>query len=179
MTTFREIKIQFNKLAQKKQEHLLKKIWNYSEDMKLFLSGQLLDNADERVFIEKMKKETYGKIKRKGAPGMLNGKTINSIITKAKRSNARISTLIELEKLAYQGFIDFLNEFGGGPDNYEDMAGKHLENCLELIKENLDDEFERLEMFEKTRRFLVKRNNMITNHIDEVFEYTTKISVDR
>lgn len=179
MATFKQIKVQFNKLSAKKQELLLEKIWNYSRDMRLFLCGQLISDTTEKVFIEQMEKATYGKIDRKGAPGMPNGKVINSIITKAKKSNVSIETSLRLEELAYQIFIDFLNKFGGGPENYEDMAGRHLENYLNLIKKYVENESERSQIFEKTRQFLIRRNNLNHDHFDEVFEIVTGIPVNR
>ncbi len=179
MATFRQIKINFNKLSPKKQENLLKKIWNYSKGIKLFLCGQLTGDTSEKVFIERMERETFRKINRKGIPGMPNGRVINSIITKAKKSNVSVETLLRLEELACKIFIDFLNEYGGGPDNYEYMGERHLENYLNLVKKHVSNEAEKSQIFEKTRQFLIKRNNLNPDPFDEVFETVTGIPVNR
>lgn len=124
-----------------------------------------------------MERETVGKVYRKGFPGTPSGKKVNEIISKAKKTQVSISVMLKLEQLAYRGFIEYLNEFGGGFDNFDEMACKHLEAYLNLIKTHVNDKNEQSELFEKVRRYLKKLDNTITDSVDDTFEIATGILV--
>ena len=83
------------------------------------------------------------------------------------------------EQLAYRGFIEYLNEFGGGPDNFDEMSCKHLEAYLSLIKTHMHDKNEQDSLFEEVRQYLKKLDNMITDYVDDTFEITTGVPVRR
>jgi hypothetical protein len=80
--------------------------------------------------------------------------------------------MMELEQFAYRGFVEFLDEYGGGPDSFDDLSAKHLEAYLKLAKDNLSEE-QVVSIFEKVRRYLVRKDNMITDYVDEAFESVT------
>lgn len=169
----------FQSLPRAEQNRLLQEIYNYSSDMKLFLRSKLGLDTDFDELVKRMEKETFGKIyHRKGAPGIPNGRVVGGILTKAYKSNAPLSVLLDLERLAFRGFIDFLNEFGGGPDNFEDMAYRHLENYLKLVKDKVHDTGEKERRIEETRSYLSKLDNMNTDCIYEAFENVIGTSVD-
>ena len=178
MQNFKQIKEKFNQLPQKEKDSFLQEIYNFSKDTKLFLENRLLGGNDD-VFIEAMEKETIGKIYRTGMPGIPNGVKVNSIIAKAKKSGVGIGALMKLEQLAYRGFIEFLNEFGGGPESFDTMADKRLENYLILVRDNIKDENERNNIFQDIKDYLLKKNNMCRDTLDDIFEEITGIAVER
>lgn len=59
-----------------------------------------------------MKRETVDKVFSKH-PKRPNGRTINSIISEAKKIGVEDWIYLELELLAFKGFTDLLNEYGG------------------------------------------------------------------
>ena len=150
MSNFKQIKDKFNDLTSAGKEQLLKDAYNFSNDMKLFLENRFLGGQDN-AFINQIEKETIGKIYKDGIPGTPNGKKINEVVSKAKKSRANIWTVIKLEQLAYRGFIEFQNEFGGGPENFDDMACKHMEEYIKLIKQTVKDEKEREQIFNELK----------------------------
>ncbi|EKD56925.1 MAG: hypothetical protein ACD_58C00042G0002 [uncultured bacterium] len=175
MSNFREIKEKFSKLPKTEQEKMLGDIYNFSADMKLFLENRFNKGKHDQEFIRRMKRETVDKVYKDGIPSEPNGKIINSIISKAKKSQVSSETLMELEKLAYRGFIEFLNEYGGGPDSFEEMGCNHLENYLKLVKTKIRDKEKRDKIFEDERKYLRKLDNMITDWLDQTFEDVTDI----
>ena len=126
-----------------------------------------------------MHRETIGKIYRNGMPGTHNCKIVNCIIMKAQRAEAPVGILLELEQLAFRGFIDFLNEFGGGLDSFDELACKHLESYLLLVQKNVANQEEKQKLFIEVSRYLRKKNNMLTDSIDDTFEEVTGMSVGR
>jgi len=181
MSTFKQVKNAFNKLSEDKKEKLLQDIYDFSKDMKIFLESRLLENTDSgKEFVNQMQKETLDKVfKRKGEPGTPDGRKVNSIISKAKKSKVDIEIIIELEKLAFEGFVEFLNEFGGGPENFDEMAANHLEEYLKLVKYHFENENEQIKIFEEMRNYLLKKDNMYTDYVYEVFEEETGIKLGR
>jgi hypothetical protein len=163
----------FHELSEEQQNKLIHDLYNYSKDIKLFLERKLGLQADVEGLINEMERETIGKIYRKGIPATPSGKKVNEILSKAKKAQLPISVLLKLEQLAYRGFIEYLNEFGGGPDNFDEMACKHLEAYLNLIKTHIHDKNEQAEMFEEVRQYLKRLDNMITDYVDDTFEITT------
>jgi len=176
MKNFKKIKEKFNQLPQKEKDSFLQDIYNFSKDTKLLLENRLLGGSDD-VFIKAMKKETIGKVYKKGLPGTPNGVKVNSIIVKAKKSGVGVDSLMELEQLAYRGFIEFLNEYGGGPESFDEMSYRHLENYLILVCDNIKDENEKNNIFQDIKEYLLKKNNMYRDLIDDIFEEITGISV--
>lgn len=178
MSKYKAIKEKFNQLPPDKKETLLKDIYYFSKDMQMFLEGRLLGEI-RKEFVEQMKKETIGKVYKKGIPGTPNGRVINSIILKAKKSNVDIRVLLKLEKLAYRGFIEFLNEYGGGPDNFIDMGCDHLETYLKLVKNEIKDKSKQKQLFQDVKDYLLAKNNMLTDYVDDAYEEVTGIPIKR
>src|SRR3989344_3043736 len=134
MTKAGDVIILLRELSEEQQDILIRELYNYSKDIKLFLESRLGLQADTEGLINEMERETIRKVYRKGIPGTPSGKKVNEIISKAKKAQVPIPVLLKLEQLAYRGFIEYLNEFGGGPDNFDEMACNHLEAYLNLIK---------------------------------------------
>lgn len=169
----------FHELSEDQQNGLIRDLYNYSKDIKLFLESRLGLQADTEGLIDEMERETIGRIYKKGIPGTPSGKKVNDIISKAKKAHVPISVMLKLEQFAYRGFIEYLNEYGGGPDNFDEMACKHLKAYLILVKTHINHKNERDQLFEEVRIFLKKLNNMITDYVDDTFEITTGILVRR
>jgi hypothetical protein len=123
----------------------------------------------EEKFIEQIKKATESET-AKGAPKMIKVINVNSILNKAKKSNVKKDTLCTMEWHAFNGYMTFLNDYGGGPDSYENKAYDHLKNYLLLLikssnnKQNLEDELLGVE------NYLNQHNNMYNDHLWELFE---------
>ncbi len=128
---------EFHALPKFGQDSLLKDLYNLSDEARLLIMNRLMGQADFSDLIHKMERETIGKVYRKGIPATPNGRTVNAIIRSAKKARASVEVMLELEKLAYRGFIEFYNEYGGGPDSFLDLGPKHLEAYLILVKEKL------------------------------------------
>ena len=178
MSNFQRIQERFNKLSVSEKEALLKSIYFFSKDTKLFLEGRLLGTGGME-FIRQMEKETIGKVYRKGTPDIPNGKIVNSIIVKAHKSKVDTMIMLELQKLAYRGFIEFLNEYGGGPENFDTMACKHLEDYLSLVKLKIDDPAEQRKVFEEVGEYLNQKDNMPTDTLYDTYELVTGIKARR
>ena len=84
--------------------------------------------------------------------------------------------MLELEQLAYRGFIEFLHEYGDDPDSFLDIGPKHLGAYLTLIKQSMPKD-QQDDVFEEVRRYLLRKDNMITDYVDEVFEEITGMYV--
>lgn len=180
MTSFSTIKKRFRELSSGDQEKLLKDIYSFSKDVRLFLENRLIGGttiADE--YTRQMERETVGKIYRTGIPGVPNGKTVNAIITKAKKFHVNIYTLMSIEQLAYRGFIEFLNEFGGGPESFDDQACKHLEAYLKLLQDGQITTEERTKRYQELKNYLLAKDNIFTDSLDGVYESATGISIGR
>jgi hypothetical protein len=68
--------------------------------------------------------------------GTSDGRKVNSIIAKANKSNVDFRTLLKLEQLAYRGFIEFLNEFGGGPEFFFGYGTEAFGEVFELSEDS-------------------------------------------
>lgn len=167
---------EFHSLPKFGQDSLLKDLYNFSDETRLLITNRLIGQADFSDLIRKMEHETIGKIYRKGIPGTPNGRTINAIIISAKKSRAPVEVLLELEQLAYRGFIEFLHEYGGGPDSFLNLGPKHLGAYLSLVKQNFPEE-KQIDIFENVKKYLLKKDNMITDYIDDEFESITGIKI--
>ena len=178
MSQLRQIKEKFNSLSPEEKETLLSDLYHFSTDTRLFLESRLLGTGG-REFIQLMEKETIGKVYRKGMPGTPNGKKVNSIIVKAKKSRVALSVMLQLEKLAYCGFIEFLNEYGGGPENFDEMACEHVEAYLMLAKNHVENSTERNRIFEELKEYLIEKDNLFTDSLDDTYERVVGIKVNR
>jgi len=174
---FKKIKEKFNELSPRGKEKLLKEVYDFSKDTRLFLENKLLGGYDN-IFIGQMEKETIDNIYIAGMPSEdINGRRVNEIIRKAKKSGVSVWTIMKLEQLAYRGFIEFLNEFGGGPENFEDMAGRHLENYLKLVLEAVENKDEQDNIFNEVKNYLLKKDNMCVDFLYGVFYENTGIPI--
>jgi len=175
MPTFNDIKNAFRKLPEAGKEKLLKDICGCSKDAKLFLEGALLGQGDGEKFLREMEKETIGKIYRRGEPKIPSGRTVRSIIARAKKSRVSVQTMMDLEKLAYRGFIEFLNEFGGGPDSFCGLAGNHFGEYLKWA--DGEEEPERTRLFEEAKKYLLTKNNMYCDEVNDIFDEVTRMKM--
>ena len=170
MSTFTKIKSAFNNLSQKEKDTLLIDIYNFSNDMKLFLDTRLVAGSKTKEkFIQQMKRATIDKVNDL-VPGDINGREVNAIISKAKKAKVDIWTMLELEKLAYQGFIGMMNEYGFWDERTEEMGCKHLGIYLSLIKTKIKDKEDQLKLIEGTRKYLLSLNNMCVDDVYDTFE---------
>ena len=175
MATFRDVKKKFFTLNIKEQEQLLKEIYNFSKDMKQFLNTRLMHDSEE-VFIDEIRKAT-DYYTRSGIPKEMSPRKINSILTKAKKSKVTLNTLEKMELIAFKAYMNFLNNFGGGPEIYEDKVYDHLKNYLELIvntasNNDIDTKVDEIQTF------LYANQNMYYDHIWELFHELTGMKVD-
>ena len=95
MATLKDIKKEFFALSQKEQEQLIKEIYGFSKDMKSFLNIRLTGSGEEK-YIKEITKATES-CTPKGYPKDIKVKTVNSILTKAKKSKVSDKTLCEME----------------------------------------------------------------------------------
>lgn len=180
MANFLQIKKQFHNLSISEQDALLKNIYNFSRETQLLLEGLLLGNAMvAEEFIRQMKRETIGKVYRSGTPGTPNGRTINTIIVRARKSHVNLQTMMELEKLAYRGFIEFLNEYGGGPESFQWQGCRHLETYLRFANDKNITFEEREHIFQEVKKYLLKKDDMYTDDLDDIYREITGVTVDR
>jgi hypothetical protein len=174
MANLREIKKAFFELPDKEQQQILKEIYNFSKDVKEFLNVRLLNDGEE-LYIEKIIKATESSTPT-GLPKIIKVTQVNSIINKAKKSKVKKDTLCEMEWIAFDGYMTFLNDYGGGPESYENKVYDHLKNYLLLLNdisknEELDEELDGV------KNYLREHTNMYYDHIWELFEEITGESV--
>ena len=167
----------FHALNRTQQNHLLSEIYSHSQDMRQLLESRLLHVVDGKALIDAMEKETLRKVFHSPIPRTPDGRKVRSIIARAKKLGAEDQTMLDLERLAFEGFVEFLNEYGGGPESFDEMACDHLETYLRLMKKIHVDEKRYIESIDVIRRYLRKKNNMITDFLYEVFEKETGTSV--
>jgi len=167
MATLREVKKAFFALSNKEQETIIKEIYGFSKDVKEFLNVRLLGDGEEK-FIEQIKKATESATSS-GMPKMIKVTKVNSIISKAKKSNVKKETLCDMEWYAFDGYMTFLNDYGGGPDNFEDKVYDHLKNYLLLLIEISNGQDLKKELL-GVENYLSKHDNMYNDHIWELYE---------
>lgn len=176
--SFSKLSTIFFSQSRDKQQLILKRLYDFSAETKTLLATSLGFQEDPTIFTDRMQKETIGKVYRKGIPKEPNGKIINQILTNAKKAGVSFETLLNLEQLAYRGFMEFLHEYGGGPESFDNQACKHLEGYLELVLQ-IKDKAEKDELIEKLRTYITKKNNMYTDDKDETFESLTGVPINR
>jgi hypothetical protein len=171
MANLREIKKAFFQLSQKEQELILKEIYGFSKDVKEFLNIRLL-NSGEELYIEQIIKATDSSSKNSNSmPRTIQITKVNSILSKARKSKVKKETLCKMEWIAFEGYMLFLNSYGG-PESYEDKVYDHLKNYLLLLKDiskdkELNDEYDRI------KQYLRINKNMYYDHIWELFTEIT------
>lgn len=176
--SFSKLSTIFFSQPKNKQQFILKRLHDFSAETKTLLATSLGFQEDPVIFIDRMQKETIGKVYRKGTPKEPNGKIVNQILNNAKKTGVSFDTLLHLEQLAYQGFMEFLHEYGGGPESFDDQACKHLEGYLKLVLQ-IQDKARKDELLEKLRQYILKKDNMYTNDKDQTFENVTGIPINR
>ncbi len=168
----------FFSLPRDRQQQVLKSLYNFSTEAKTLLATSLGFEEDPQIFVDEMRRETIDRVYRRGSTKLPNGRVINQILTNAKKAGASFNTLLDLEQLAYRGFMEFLDEYGGGPESFDDQACKHLGNYLKLVLQ-IKDKAKKDELIEQLRLYIIKKDNMYTDDKDETFESITGVSVNR
>lgn len=171
-TNLREILKQFHELPKAGQDSLLRDLYRLTTANALMMENRLCGQADFSVLIARMERETIGKVYRKGIPGTIDGRKVNAIIREAKKARADFRTLMQLEKLAYRGFTEFLDEYGGGPDSYDDMGPAHLEAYLTLARDNLTTD-ERDVIYQEVKSYIQSKDNMTQDYNFDAFGSVT------
>ncbi len=154
---------------------ILKEIYGFSKDVKEFMNMRLLNEGEEK-FIEQIKKATVSSYPRTGLPKIIKVTNVNAILSKAKKSKVSPETLCEMEWIAFDGYMTFLNNFGAGPDSYESKVYDHLKAYLLLLLETesgeeLDDELAGV------ADYLISHTNMYYDPIWELYEELTGMDV--
>jgi len=174
MANLREIKKAFFELSDKEQESILKEIYSFSKDIKEFLNVRLLNDGEE-LYIEKIRKATDSSTPT-GLPKTIKVTQVNSILNKAKKSKVKKDTLCEMEWIAFDGYMTSLNDYGGGPESYENKVYDHLKNYLLLLNDiSKNDELN--DELDGVKHYLREHTNMYYDHLWELFEETTGESV--
>ncbi len=138
------------------------------------MNMRLLNEGEEK-FIEQIKKATVSSTYT-GLPKTIKVTNVNAILSKAKKSKVKPETLCEMEWLAFDGYMTFLNDYGGGPESYENKVYDHLKAYLLLLLdtksgEELDDELAGV------ADYLRSHTNMYYDHIWELYEELTGMVV--
>ena len=170
MAGIKEIKKAFFDLPIKEQEVILKDIYGFSKDIKEFLNLRLL-NEGEDLFIDNITKLTQC-WSPAGTLKIIKVTQVNSIISKAKKAKVSSKFLSQMEWIAFDGYMTALDDFGGGPESYENKIYDHLKNYLLLIQKN--ESGNKLDQsIEDVRQYLRSHTNMYCDHIWELFEEIT------
>lgn len=174
MATFTEIKKKFFSLSQKEQKLLLKEIYGLSKESKRFLDVRLAE-ANEMDFIEEITKATRYTTPN-GYPKDIAVRKVNGILSNARKCKVDPKILEKMELIAFQGYMGSLNDYGGGPEIYENKVYDHLDNYLNLVILNHSVE-EQVNIFQNMKAYLYQNTNMIYDHLWELFEALTEIEI--
>ena len=174
MATFTEIKKSFFSFSPKEQELLLKEIYGLTKENKRFLDVRL-SGANEASFIEDITKITQHAT-LKGYPKDIEVRKVNAILSAAKKCKVAPKILEKMELIAFEGYMGFLHDYGGGPEIYETKVYDHLENYLNLVIVNHTIE-EQVDIFEDMKAYLYQNNNMYYDHIWELFTELTEMDI--
>lgn len=177
-SSFSKLSAIFFSLPKDKQQKILKRLYDFSTETKTLFSASLGFQEDPTIFVNRMRRETIDKVYRRGDPKEPNGKIVNQILSNAKRAGVSLDTLLNLEQLAYRGFMEYLHEYGGGPESFDDQVCRHLEAYLKLVLQ-IKDRDEKDKLIEQLRLYIIKKDNMYTDDKDETFERITGIPVNR
>ena len=168
---FTGVKEKFHQLTKEKQDELLRDLYKMSPDTKAFLESRLLGTAsNQQKYIKEMERETIGKIYRKGIPGDISGRAVNNIVSRARKAEVDLDTMLQLEWLAYRGFQEYLHQFGGGPETFDDMACNHLEAYLLLIRDGIKDKEGQKRRYVEAAQHIMSRDNMIIDYAEDAFD---------
>jgi hypothetical protein len=170
MATLKDIKKEFFSLSEKEQEQIIKEIYSFSKDMKSFLDMRLTGSGEEK-YIKEITKASES-CTPKGYPKEIKVRTVNSIFTKAKKSKVGDKTLCEMEWIAFDGYMTYLNDYGGGPEIYEDKIYEHFKNYL-LLLDKISKAEEYVDELEEVSKYLRNHTNMCYDYIWELFEDIT------
>ena len=168
MATLREIKKKFFSLSKKEQEIILKELYNFSKDVKEFMNVHLLRDGEDK-FVEEIKKATVT-FTPTGLPKIIKVTKVNSILSKAKKAKVKKETLCYMHWIAFDGYVTFLNDYGGGSENYENKAYDHLKNYLQLLVEISTDKTELENKLLDLENYLNQHQNMYNDHLWKLFE---------
>jgi len=174
MATYKDIKKEFFDLSIKEQEQILKEIYNFSKDIKEFLNTRFT-NDNEDYHIEEIESAT-NYYTYTGIPKILSTRKINSVISKAKKAKVSTEILEKMEYIAFKGYFDSLNDFGDGPEIYEDKIYDHLKNYLTLVSKNNSQQKKDTKLND-LKKYLLENTNMYYDHIWELFEEMTNINL--
>lgn len=165
------VKEKFHQLTKEKQNELLRDLYKMSPDTKTFLESRLLGIAsNQQQYVKEMERETVGKIYRKGEPGDISGRMVNSIVSRARKAEVDIDTMLKLEWLAYRGFQEYLHQLGGGPETFDEMACNHLEAYLLLVRDGVKDETEKKRRYADAAKHILSHENMVTDYAEDMFD---------
>jgi hypothetical protein len=129
-------------------------------------------NDGEELYIEKIRKATESSTPT-GLPKTIKVTQVNSILNKAKKSKVKKDTLCEMEWIAFDGYMTSLNDYGGGPESYENKVYDHLKNYLSLLLNDISKNDE----LDGVKHYLREHTNMYYDHLWELFEEITGESV--
>ena len=174
MATYKDVKKEFFNLSIKEQEQILKDIYNFSKDVKEFLNTRLTSDNGES-YIKEIKKAT-DYYTPSGIPKDMSVRKINSVISKAKKAKVDSSIIEGMEYIAFKAYIDFLNDFGGGPEIYEEKVYDHLQNYILLILTN-NSQKDRDNKIYHLQDYLLNNTNMCYDYLWELFEELTNINL--
>lgn len=100
-------------------------------------------------------------------------------IKRTATGNISLNNINELSKRFKNGkALEFLDEYGGGPESFNNQACKHLEGYLRLVLQ-IEDKAKKEELIEQLWFYLIRKNNIYTDDKDETFENVAGISVNR
>jgi len=174
LATLKDIKKAFFSLSKKEQETVLKEIYGFSKDVKEFMNVRLLKEGEEK-FIEQIKKAAASSTYT-GLPKMIKVTNVNKILRNAKKSKVSSETLCNMEWIAFDGYMTFLNDYGGGPDSYENKVYDHLKAYLLLLFETKSgDELDNI--LADVSDYLRSHSNMYYEHIWELYKELTGMDV--
>ncbi len=143
---------------------MFKEIYEFSKDMKEFLSIRLVGEGEE-IYIKQISKASESATPR-GMPKDIEVRKVNTVISKAKKAKVSDKTLCEMEWIAFDGYVTYLNDYGDGPEIYYDKIYTHLENYLFLFSKIYTEE-ETKEKIEDVKYYINQHDNM---YFDDLWE---------
>ena len=168
MATLKEIKNKFFSSSKKEQEAIIKELYSFSKDVKDFMNVRLLQEGEEKFVQEVL--SAANAMSTAGRPKSIKVTKVNAIFSKAKKSRASKETLRDMHWYAFNGYVTFLNTFGGGPDSYENRAYEHLKHYLTLVVEIGGSKEALEEVFSDVEEYLTRHNNIYNYHLWEVYK---------
>lgn len=174
MATFTEIKKIFFQMDKKEQEQLLKELYGLNKETKRFFNIRFGGN-EETAFIDEVIKATQSSTPS-GYPRNIDVRKVNAIFANAKKCKVNSLIMEQMELRAFEGYITSLNDFGGGPESYENKMYDHLDAYLQLVMQNHPED-QRILHFRAMKHYLGQNTNMICDYLWDLFEEITKIKM--